>query len=257
MMDTVLILGMGYLGRPLATQLVATGTAVIGTYACTEPSDVVGIQVERCDISEMAQGECPTHWQAAKTWVCLLPPSCSVDYVSALKKWLSWAEQYHIKQIIYTSSTSVFSQREGIVDEQSTTMPMTESAQKIVAVEQAILQSGVPHKTILRLAGLFDQQRHPVYRLAQRTEIDNGQQRINMVHREDAVAALLHAIHTPEGTRLRHIVHPSHPTREQFYQQQAALLGVALPSFQEGGLTGKIVQTIYQDFPIPCRGIDS
>lgn len=252
----ILILGMGYLGSPLASLLVKRGYEVIGTYARTIPSVASGIQAEQCDIADVDRWTEKSHWRRAKTWICLLPPSCSSEYVSSLKKWILLAETYQIEHIIYTSSISVFSDKSGEIDEHSPTSAATESAEKIVAVEQAILQSHVPHKTVLRLAGLFDSERHPIYRLAQRQVIENAQQVVNMVHRVDVLKALLHAIDTPMGTRIRHIVHPAHPTREQFYQQQAHRLGIPLPPFQFGIGTGKIIQTVHNDFPIPHLGID-
>lgn len=258
MASSVLILGMGYLGTPLASQLVTQGYSIQGTYAQRRPIIAhQNIQVEQLNISEANALDDTAHWQIAKIWVCLLPPSCSPYYVQRLAEWIALAEQYQVEHVIYTSSISVFSDIEGVLDELSPTSPMTESAQKIMAVEQVILNSHIPHKTILRLAGLFDKDRHPIYRLAQRTAIDNGQQVVNMVHRDDAVAALMHAVETPAGSRLRHIVHPQHPTREMFYQQQAQLLDIQLPPFHLGTITGKIIQTRYDDFPIPSIEIDT
>ncbi len=255
-MSSVLILGMGYLGSPLAHRLVTQGYKVQGTYVKSKPLITHhNLQVDVFNITEPDALQNKQPWQIAKTWVCLLPPSCSSNYVQGLVEWIALAEQYQVEHIIYTSSISVFSDIEGVLDELSPTSPMSESAQKILAVEQAILNSHIPHKTILRLAGLFDKERHPVYRLAQRIAIDNGQQTVNMVHRDDAVAALMHAVATPGGSRLRHIVHPQHPTREMFYQKQAQLLNVQLPPFHLGTISGKIIQTRYDDFPIPVRGI--
>lgn len=257
-MSSVLILGMGYLGSLLAYRLVTQGYKVQGTYAKSKPLLTHhNLQVDVFNITEPDALQNKQSWQIAKTWVCLLPPSCSPYYVQRLGDWVALAEQYQVEHIIYTSSTSVFSDAEGVLDEFSPTSPITESAQKITAVEQAILNSHIPHKTILRLAGLFDKDRHPIYRLAQRTEIDNGQQVVNMVHRDDAVAALMHAVATPEGSRLRHIVHPQHPTREIFYRQQAQLLGVQLSPFTYAHVKGKIIQTRYDDFPIPTIGMST
>lgn len=252
--STVLILGVGYLGSSLACLLAQKNYKVLGTYGHTCPELKEGIQLEQVDITAGIQDK--EHWGEAKTWICLLPPSCSARYVEGLRQWIQLAEQLGAEHLIYSSSISVFSELEGILDEDAIVSPTTEGAKKIVEVENLILESQIPHKTVLRLGGLFDRDRHPIYRLVQRPFIDHGQQVVNMVHRQDAVEALAYAVFNRDGVRIRHIVHPLHPTREQFYQQQAKQLKIHLPPFTYGNITGKIVTTRHNDFPIPSLGID-
>ena len=252
MQTKVLMLGMGYVGKALASVLVEN-CSVLGTYQTHKPPL---LHPQFIAMPYSLGDKFPTQWMDYSTWVCLLPPSSSDLYVSLLRKWIQYAQQSNIKHLIYTSSSSVFGQQEGLYTEHDVVCPVTESAQKIVQVEQAFLNSQIGHITILRLAGLFDDERHPVYRLATKVSLPNGSQCVNMVHREDVVNALRYAIKNPNGKLIRHIVNPHHPTRQDFYQAEAKRLNIELADFQHTSqITGKVFATAYDDFPVPSIGM--
>ncbi|WP_071059232.1 sugar nucleotide-binding protein [Pelistega sp. MC2] len=252
MQTKVLILGMGYVGTALARVLVEN-CSVLGTYQTYNPH-LVHPQFMAMPYS--LGDKFPSQWADYSTWVCLLPPSSSDLYVSLLREWIQYAQQSNVNHVIYTSSSSVFGQQEGHYTEHDVVYPVTESAQKIAQVEQAFLNSQIEHITILRLAGLFDDERHPVYRLAKQVSLPNGSQYVNMVHREDVVNALRYAIKNPKGKLIRHIVNPHHPTRQDFYQAEAKRLNIGLADFQyTSRITGKVFATAYDDFPVPSIGM--
>lgn len=240
----ILIVGLGYLGKPLSEQLAMQGYSVLGTYRHHPPTFSPPLPaIITSSRYTLGEQHFPNAWHAAKTWVCLLPPSCSPAYVHHIQAWITYAEHCQIDHLIYSSSISVYGDQHGICTTDTPVRPATESAKKIVAIEEAIRVSCLPRQSILRLGGLYDKERHPIYRLLEKKHIANGLDPVNMLHRQKAVNALLHAIchHDHNGCLIKNIVQEQHPSKIDFYTEQAKQLGVNTPNFIVEGGQGKIV----------------
>lgn len=242
----VAILGLGWLGTPLATALQQQGVLLIGAKrqpTLAWPFDVQAVDVAAIDAHDW------TAWAEYPTWVCLLPPSCSEHYLSGLQAWLAQARHLNVQHVLYSSSISVYGDVDGVCDEHSSIRPSTDSARKVAAAENLFLSSGIKHVDIMRLGGLYGTSRHPLYHLNQKKDLSGGGRPTNMVSQQQAVAALCWALANPDGQRIRNVVAPEHPTRRAFYQAQARHLGVAEPHFQasDDDAGGKIVHSAFAD----------
>ena len=251
MTDTA-ILGLGYLGRPLAEALYLRGHAVAALKRRYTSDDVcLPIALNVADLDDEAVWTQPfwtEHWADKPTWVCLLPPSAVADYAAVLRRWLALAEYFQAAHVVLASSISVYGDAVRACDEHSPTQPATASARACAAAEDMVLAGAVPQVSVLRLGGLYSAARHPLTRLLQRQPLPQPQAAANMLHQDRAVAALLHAITRPCGRRSRNIVETPPPTRRDFYTAQAALLGLSAPQFDSGDTrSGKSVQTRYAD----------
>lgn len=149
-----------------------------------------------------------------------------------------------MQHLIFTSSTSVYGDTARECDETATPDPQTESARQILAAEQHLLDSGISNIDILRLGGLYCAERHPVSRLVQKQNIPGGNRPINIVHRNIAVESLFQTAFNPGGRRLKNIIEPRHPTRREFYTEEAAKLGFPAPDFAPDDSMGKIIRTV-------------
>ena len=135
-----------------------------------------------------------------------------------------------------------------ICDETTPPDPQTESARQILAVEQALFESVVPHIDILRLGGLYSADRHPVTKLVQKTRIQGGNLPVNILHKDLAVQVLFQTVCQADGKRIRNIVEPRHPSWAEFYTAEAAKLGLPAPDFIiDDKSNGKIVNTVCAD----------
>ena len=243
MNTAVAIMGLGYLGRDLAARLLLQGRSVYSCARSSQAAGLTGIAHALLDLDELV----PDHpamraWTAAPTWVCLLPPSCSDHYVEKLMLLADWAQACGLRHLIYTSSISVYGSAARQCTVATPVQPETPGARKIVAVEQALLASALPHVSILRLGGLYDDVRHPVRRMAGKTGLPGGAHPVNMIQKAQAVDAILRAMALPAGRRILNVVEKAHPTRREFYTAAAARLGCSPPLFDAGdGSTGKIV----------------
>ncbi len=210
------ILGLGYLGLPLAQKCYEQGRQVAAVKR-NLTSDDINLPIE-LDIIDLNQDD--------------------LFHSSALK----------VQHIIFTSSTSVYGNQARICDETTPPDPQTESARQILAVEQALFESVVPHIDILRLGGLYSADRHPVTKLVQKTRIQGGNLPVNILHKDLAVQVLFQTVCQADGKRIRNIVEPRHPSRAEFYTAEAAKLGLPAPDFIiDDKSNGKIVNTVCAD----------
>jgi nucleoside-diphosphate-sugar epimerase len=100
--------------------------------------------------------------------------------------------------LVYTSSTSVFQQDDGsAVDESSPILPLSDKAELLVAAEERVLAAwGV----VLRLSGIYGPGRAvhwSRYVQGGAPVPGDGGRWVNMIHRDDAVAAILHVLEHP------------------------------------------------------------
>jgi nucleoside-diphosphate-sugar epimerase len=100
-------------------------------------------------------------------------------------------ETFPQAKILFTSSTSVYAQRDGSwVTEESETKPLRETSRILLEVEHLILGKG---GTVARLAGIYGQRRSALLSkfLNGTATIDpNNDRFVNQVHREDIASAL-------------------------------------------------------------------
>lgn len=226
-----MIIGCGWLGLPLAEYLLQRGYEVAGSVRSSEKMlelECTGIDlflydgVVHCDI--------PLQLRDADRVVVNFPPSKSTDYASQIRSLLS---QFSSKtNIIFTSSTGVYAGT-GRLDE---TGEVAED-HPVRLAEKEVERSGMNY-TILRLAGLIGGERHPVKHLSGKA-VDNGQQVVNLVHREDVIRAIELAIMVKSSDSIFNISYPEHTTRKAYYTAKANEFGIDPPMFTTSDVVGK------------------
>ncbi len=241
------ITGLGYLGLPLAQKFYQHGSRVAAIKRSLTSDDInLPIHLDTFDLgsTDAFQTALWRHHADKPVWFFLLPPSSLTHYADTVKQWAELARAYNVQHLIFTSSTSVYGDTARECDETATSDPQTESARQILAAEQHLLDSGISNIDILRLGGLYCAERHPVSRLVQKQNIPGGNRPINIVHRNIAVESLFQTAFNPGGRRLKNIIEPRHPTRREFYTEEAAKLGLPAPDFAPDDSMGKIIRTV-------------
>lgn len=249
------ILGLGYLGRPLAEKLFEQGFDVAAVKRRLTSDDVnLPITLDCVDLNQSETFQTALwqqHWADKSLWFCLLPPSAVEDYVGIIRRWAALAQTAAVKHVVFGSSISVYGDSVRECDEYSAPQPQTAGARNIVAAEKILLQSGIENIDILRLGGLYSAGRHPLASLLKRTNISGAHRPVNMLHQDLAVAALYRAAATPAGIRIRNIVEPQHLPKHEFYRREAAKLGLPEADFDMADCSGgKTVNTVFNDFNI-------
>lgn len=241
------ITGLGYLGLPLAQKFYQHGSRVAAIKRSLTSDDInLPIHLDTFDLgsTDAFQTALWRHHADKPVWFFLLPPSSLTHYADTVKQWAELARACNVQHLIFTSSTSVYGDTARECDETATPDPQTESARQILAAEQHLLDSGISNIDILRLGGLYCAERHPVSRLVQKQNIPGGNRPINIVHRNITVESLFQTAFNPGGRRLKNIIEPRHPTRREFYTEEAAKLGLPALDFAPDDSVGKIIRTV-------------
>ena len=245
----IAILGCGWLGLPLLSALVERGYAVRGSSrqpAVLQSIAAAGGRAVALDLSQPDADSGPL-LNGARTLIFTVPPGgrkygerTTEHYLSLLKPLRSFLDSSNLAHLIFTSSTGVYGDAAGEVDERTPTEATTHSGRAVLAMEAALAEF-TPHLTILRLAGLCGPDRHPgrFYGRAGAT-IPNGDAPVNLVHREDVIRAVEACLPLPpaEPTRFN-VCAGKHPPKGAFYRAGAQVLGLPEPSIGGGGRDDK------------------
>ncbi|WP_145476317.1 SDR family oxidoreductase [Yersinia similis] len=239
-MKKVAIIGLGWLGMPLAQSLSRRGIDVVGSKTTPDGVDAArmsGINCYPlvltpeliCEPDDLAQ------LMAVDALVITLPASRTTaggdHYFQAVQQVVDSALAFGVPRIIFTSSTSVYGETRGRIKESSPLQPVTVAGKTLMALEQWLHQ--LPHTSvdILRLAGLVGNDRHPGRFLAGKTGVKGGSQGVNLVHQEDVIAAIELLLNRPKGGHLYNLCAPLHPGKRDFYPACARALQLTPPEF--------------------------
>jgi nucleoside-diphosphate-sugar epimerase len=194
-MPRILIAGCGYVGEATADLFHSAGWNVEGWVYSEEsaarlsakPYSIRVIDVsQRGDVAKYAEAfEAVIHCASSRGGDA--EAYCQI-YLNGVRNLL---EAFTETKILFTSSTSVYAQRDGSwVTEESETKPLRETSRILVEVEKLILEKG---GIVARLAGIYGPQRSALLSkfLNGTATIDpNNDRFVNQVHRDDIASAL-------------------------------------------------------------------
>jgi nucleoside-diphosphate-sugar epimerase len=238
-MTQISILGCGWLGFPLAKALIEKGFSVQGSTTSAEKLSNLqksGIQAFLIALENNSiSGDITTFLEGSKTLIIDIPPklrgNSEENFIGKIETLIPFIEKSSIENVLFISSTSVYSEADLVVNEESLAQPETESGRQLLVSEQ-LLQNNTNFKTtILRFGGLIGEDRHPVKFLAGRENLDNPDAPINLIHQEDCIGIILKIIASHSWNEVFNAAAPFHPSREDYYTQKALSLNLVLPKF--------------------------
>ncbi len=245
------ILGCGWLGLPLAEALVKIHT-VKGSVTTTAKLPVLkekGVLPFQVDLNNPDADAITGFLHGSEVLVVAIPPKVraegAISYPDKLKALVPYIVQAGIKKVLFTSSISVYGENETVpeVDELTEPNPQTESGKQVLASERVLQSCNDFSTTIVRLGGLVGGERHPVYHLSGRDNIENPHAPVNLINREECVEILSKIIERNVWGEVFTAVHPETRTRQEYYTGVAKDLGLTAPKFvQYGSTVGKIVK---------------
>lgn len=246
-MKKVAIIGLGWLGMPLAMSLAARGWQVTGSKTSqdgVEAARMCGIDsyLLRLDPGLVCEADDLDGLMNVDALVLTLPARRSGGgedfYMQAVQEIVDSALAYRIPRIIFTSSTSVYGDVSGSVKESTPRNPTTASGRVLKELEDWLHHLPGTSVDILRLAGLVGPARHPGRFFAGKTAPD-PEQGVNLVHLEDVIAAITLLLQAPKGGHIYNLCAPMHPSRGTFYPAMARQLGLEPPVFTAAGNSEK------------------
>ncbi len=265
------ILGAGWLGFPLGKVLLKAGHTVKASTTSVEKKasiEAAGMQAYQLTVDSEGQLEGFGDFFTADVLILTLPPKGRRDpqvgerYPRQIQAIVNAARTGGCRRIIFTSSTSVYGEQEGPVDESSPLLPSTSSGRALRLVEDELRSIADLQVTILRLAGLAGPDRHPGRWFAGKTDLTNGHQRVNMVHLNDVIGIVRAILDQGAWDYTFNVCADEHPTKADFYRQATLDYGGTPPQFSKSPSvkTGKLVRNSkvkevlhYQfAYPDPC-----
>ena len=121
------------------------------------------------------------------------------SYVDGQRSILEWAKSQSIRSYVYTSSTSVYPQDDGLlIDESADTSGAPATGQLLVESEVMLAKSDIlPKWYVLRLAGIYGEGRHFLLNQIREAKGEipgSGDYAMNMIHLEDIISAICAAL---------------------------------------------------------------
>jgi nucleoside-diphosphate-sugar epimerase len=238
-MTKISILGCGWLGLPLAKAIVENGFSVKGSTTSTDKLTALenaGITPFLIEIGEKRiNGDVDQFLDQSQILIINIPPklrgNSTDNFVSKIENILPFIEKSGIKKVLFVSSTSVFSDENKVVTEETIPNPDTESGKQLLKCEKLLQQNSHFETTILRFGGLIGEDRHPIYFLAGRSNIENPNAPINLIHQEDCIGIILKIIDSNYWQETFNAVAPFHPSREEYYSKKAKNYNLEPPIF--------------------------
>ncbi|HEY0667406.1 MAG TPA: SDR family oxidoreductase [Sphingobacteriaceae bacterium] len=234
---SISVIGCGWLGFPLAKSLLNKGYTVKGSTTSNDKLPVLleeGIEPFLVQFPDNCSVGTILNLLKSDILIIAVPPGRNShknqSYFGLLNTLTEALPDSSIKKIIFISSTSVYGDSNGIVNESTTPIPDNDAGKRMLTAEQIILNTDVEH-VIVRLAGLIGPGRHPGKFLAGKTGVLNGLAPVNLIHLDDVIG-ILNAIITDENSSgIYNATAPHHPTRQEFYTSAAQSLGLDPPQF--------------------------
>jgi nucleoside-diphosphate-sugar epimerase len=194
----IAILGAGYIGSTLAVAAAAEGHQVwaVRRSAMASRNAVTWLQ------GDVANGRVVGMPDALDAVVLTIAPgagSAGYDgtYLPGAHAAVALARATGAQSLLYTSSTGVYGGRNGDwVSEQSPLLGVGPGNEVLIDAERIIRDAAVPHMCVLRVTGIYGPGRDPRGRMRDPLHLaQRGEYWVNLAHRDDIVAALLHVLH--------------------------------------------------------------
>src|ERR1051326_962542 len=239
----VLIVGCGYVGLPLGTELVRQGHEVFllrRTNTSGAELKSAGIFSLQADITPISELE---HLPREFGWVvnCVSSSGGGLEayrhvYMEGMQNLVRWLDAAGLASFVYTSSTSVYGQTDGsVVTEDSPTEPLSPTAQVLVETEQGLLAAAREKNfpgVILRVAGIYGPGRGYWFQQFLRGEAQitgKGERILNMIHRDDLVGCIIAALERGKPAEIYNAVDDEPVKQLDFFHWLAAELRRAIP----------------------------
>ncbi|MFV8225179.1 NAD(P)H-binding protein [Christiangramia aquimixticola] len=250
----VAILGCGWLGLPLAKELISQNHEVKGSVTRMEKmSDLrkAGIIPYSIKLFEKGvQGDISSFLSGIDVLIVDIPPGLrknpDSNFVKKIRNLVPYIEKAHCEKVIFISSTSVYPDEMGNPEysEESKTDNSSPTAIQLRNAELLLLDNSNFQTSVLRFGGLIGENRHPIYHLAGRENISSPEAPVNLIHQKDCIRAISLLIKEKEDNSVWNLVYPEHPLKADYYTTMAKSKNLGLPQFRKNEeAKGKIISS--------------
>jgi len=249
---TISILGCGWLGLPLAEYLIKKGYSVKGSTTDAEKIELLkekGIIPFLIQITDTSiNGDNFDDFFESEILIINFPPKRREDietyHKAQFEQLIPELKRSTIKQVLFISSTSVYPDLNKEIFENETAIPVKSSGTVLKFAEDLLISQPNFDTTILRFSGLIGYDRMPGRFLAGKTNVENGDAPINVIHQDDCIELITQIIMQNIWGEIFNASTDVHPTRKEFYTLAANKMGLKPPTFaHENEIKFKIINS--------------
>ena len=248
MSSTLTILGCGYIGSALAEVALEKNWTVSALTRNEETGrKLESMGVRNVVVSRLDSDEWHSYIDPNQDFVvnCVGAFSPSLDgyvtsYIEGQKSAMKWILSGKVNNYLFTSSCSVYPQTgRKLVEEIASCAGVSEKGGLLLAAEGISFPppSSIGRSFVLRLGGIYGPGRHLLAnKVKNGVAMDGNAGRIlNLIHRDDAVSAILACLLADESNlgRIYNLTDSSPSARGEIVEWLANKFGVSPPSFSE------------------------
>ncbi|HEX7008787.1 MAG TPA: NAD-dependent epimerase/dehydratase family protein [Phycisphaeraceae bacterium] len=241
---TALIVGCGYLGRHVAQRLLAMGGVVYGTTRSTQRAQQlarIGVRPMLVQVTQpltLAALRPAMEAESLDVYHLVPPgrpgqsPSPRQVVLGGTAHLVKTLRHARVRRAVMTSSTAVYSQRDGArVDADTPAQPLDERGKLLLEGERLWLQAGASYY-VVRLAGLYGPGRIIGQQALQQGAplVGDPQAMLNLIHVEDAADLLLAVMRSAGAGRVELGCDGRPVPRIDYYTHLAQRLGLNPPA---------------------------
>lgn len=237
------IIGLGWLGFPLAKQLAKQGYSVKGTTTSEDKLASLNNEIKAVFLLKLEKGTCvgniDVFFKGLSTLIITIPPkykTASFDfYLAHIELLLENAKKNGVSKVIFTSSTGVFEDTSTFTnyDEVSVKFAYNKKATVLINAEELVkAYRGFFLTSVVRLGGLVGPGRQPA-RFLSGKELKNPNAPVNLIHMDDAIEILVKLIQHDKIALQYHAVYPLNETRKAYYSQKTKALSLPEPIYSQ------------------------
>lgn len=247
--EKVGILGLGWIGEPLALSLIEKGYHVIGTTTDAGKKQRLrqkGISAFLLEFTPLPVGEGLDEIFDVDILYINIPPSRRTKsdsfHPEQIEQIRRLAENGRIAKIIYVSATSVYPDLGQEAFEADELNHTTTGNPALWDAEQILWKNKTYDLTVIRFGGLLGDNRIPGKYFSEKENVA-GHPPANYVYRDDAVRAIEWILGQSLWNMTYNVVAPSHPIKADVYEQNAKSLGFPPPKSYYNGSPWKKVNS--------------
>lgn len=225
--NTISILGSGWLGLPLAERFAALGYRL--KLSTTSPGRLQTLTALPLEAFIVDIGKPLDDIDAFLQSEVLIVNITSKD-IDGFERLVKKIEASAIRAVLFVSSTSVYPNDCKVATE----LAGNELADHpLTIIENLFRENNRFSATIVRFAGLIGGDRHPGRFFRGGKTVKNPDASVNLIHRDDCIDILEQIVNDGIWGETFNACADSHPSKREFYSRAAAMAGAPLPVFED------------------------
>ncbi len=235
-MQTISILGSGWLGLPLAAHFVNAGYRVkASTRQQQRIQEIESVGAEACLVDIETPGENLADFLDTD----ILIVNITSKNIEAFRQLVDHIANSPVQSVLFISSTSVYDNVKKVVTEDDSAY---HSNSPLLAIEDLFSSCQAFTTTLLRFGGLIDKRRHPGRFFAGGRSVQNADTPVNLIHFDDCLGIINAIIAQACWGEVFNACADTHPSKREFYGRAIEHFGGSQPEFLDSdGTVGKTV----------------